>query len=67
MVTFDGLFGLLRKRAAGVQIHEPLLKICFYFRTKKNVDKFASYTTDTKKEEGVKKHLIKCKLVQAFK
>ena len=53
MVTFDGLFGLPRKRAAGVQRHEPLFKNLFLLE-QNDVDRFvASYTTDRKKDEGV--------------
>jgi hypothetical protein len=53
MVTFDGLFGLPRKRAAGVQRHEPLLGNLFLLE-QQDVDKFVvSYTADTKKDEGV--------------
>ena len=53
MVTFDGLFGLPRKRAAGIKRREPLLKDLFLFE-QEGVDEFvASYTADAKKEEGV--------------
>ena len=53
MVTFDGLFGLPRKRAAGVQRHEPLLGNLFLLE-QQDVHKFVvSYTADTKKDEGV--------------
>ena len=53
MVTFDGLFGLPRKRAAGIKRREPLLNDLFLFE-QEGVDEFvASYTADAKKEEGV--------------
>ena len=52
MVTFDGLFGLPRKRAAGVKRREPLLKGLFLLE-QEGVNKFvAIYTADAKKEEG---------------
>ncbi len=43
MVTFDGLFGLPRKRAAGVKRREPLLKGLFLLE-QEGVNKFVPFT-----------------------